>query len=837
MCVLVPDFIFRFESIKHPSVGPGAQSRSLLPYKDSSQDNLASSAQHNKIVPHNGILPHQPHVFDECSNHTQDVTLRTSDSILFVVNKKHPQEETLTNYLNQWHRDRSSSMEFQSLAKMEEMHDKELEEAQELRRKCELEERSASKAYRSAQKALMDANERCNYLYHKRELASAKLRALAMENSTSFWSPRWQEENALVSMENIPKANMNLQSGVSCHSPTEQDAMNQVAQESNLQHIDHTHLNSSDQNTCRHQLGCEPCSEHDTSTSEQVRHKNNSVADAVFSPSSNPDVYADEDEVVESRLVCRVNLEKHEEKGGNEALERKSYIDASQDPELVEASLRSALFSRLGMRTLGKNPDLIFEGKCDSHEGADIENRDFRKSMIKISTVSSNTLAEEGKSQMVDIEGSKVTGSRGSQISVHHHDHNNADNVCSDYGSHRSTNHEESSSSLDESCRPINATSFSLPSSVLRILFRHSKVIFPQRYKGYPTMKHKESSHEGASEIDCSMQLVVYRADLIANHTRDARSVKQNSYASDLAIDPLWPFCMYELRGKCNDDECPWQHARDYTKRDLKQIYDSPNCGMILSYEPYSLNIISNCLLNISTTADGQASPSSVLVNSTDKRKLRHSSCQYIVPVPTYLIGSHLIRADKKFPGYLLSRSTYPYWQQDFCASFPVPFSLLRILPSDVPSLQAGDIEDHEIWDRPSLYYRNQDSIMTPTQNGTMALSAASEKSLEKALDLCAGNFNGHEGMIEAAILLSRALEDDRTSVVLWIVYLHVFHRTEEAFGKDDMFSFAIDVWHETQIHSSWKFTPLKSLTVDALHGLCWLLHPGEPHFKLLIML
>ena len=39
------------------------------------------------------------------------------------------------------------------------------------------------------------------------------------------------------------------------------------------------------------------------------------------------------------------------------------------------------------------------------------------------------------------------------------------------------------------------------------------------------------------------------------------------SYTTDLAIDPFWPLCMYELRGKCNNNECSWQHVRDYSCR------------------------------------------------------------------------------------------------------------------------------------------------------------------------------------------------------------------------------------------------------------------------------
>ena len=44
--------------------------------------------------------------------------------------------------------------------------------------------------------------------------------------------------------------------------------------------------------------------------------------------------------------------------------------------------------------------------------------------------------------------------------------------------------------------------------------------------------------------------------------------VRIDSYTCKSVIDPLWPLCMYELRGRCNNDECPWQHTKDYSESD-----------------------------------------------------------------------------------------------------------------------------------------------------------------------------------------------------------------------------------------------------------------------------
>lgn len=74
--------------------------------------------------------------------------------------------------------DNASLLDFQSLVEVEESLDKELEEAQQHRRRCEIEERNALKAYRKAQKALLEADAGCTHLYRKRELLTAEVQIL-----------------------------------------------------------------------------------------------------------------------------------------------------------------------------------------------------------------------------------------------------------------------------------------------------------------------------------------------------------------------------------------------------------------------------------------------------------------------------------------------------------------------------------------------------------------------------------------------------------------------------------------------------------------------------------
>lgn len=282
---------------------------------------------------------------------------------------------------------RHTSSYGQPLVDLEEMYDKELEEAQDLRRRCELEERSALKAYRSAQRALLDANEKCNILYQKRTLLLAQLRA-CMEDSSSLWTQRCNnhEETEFDSLKNVTKANVDMLPSPSC--PVQ-------AYASNVQCTDDGPLITSFQNMNGHDSGADPCSEPDASTS-LCHHKDNSAANGVFSPSNNPNVSADEDEEmfppVQSRLMCDRKKEKLEERTKDMSQEsaQRCFTESAQDSALLEASLRSELFARLGIGTSSRSSGLCLNAEPFVDKGADDDsgNRKTHTSKGKLSVLS-----------------------------------------------------------------------------------------------------------------------------------------------------------------------------------------------------------------------------------------------------------------------------------------------------------------------------------------------------------------------------------------------------------------------------------------------------------------
>jgi len=59
-----------------------------------------------------------------------------------------------------------------------------------------------------------------------------------------------------------------------------------------------------------------------------------------------------------------------------------------------------------------------------------------------------------------------------------------------------------------------------------------------------------------------------------------------DSYTFKGAIDPFRPLCIYELRGRCNNDKCPWQHLRENSTRNVNEHDSSDDAGMCVPVCP-----------------------------------------------------------------------------------------------------------------------------------------------------------------------------------------------------------------------------------------------------------
>ncbi|KAK3136797.1 hypothetical protein QOZ80_5BG0442590 [Eleusine coracana subsp. coracana] len=487
-----------------------------------------------------------------------------------------PGEETVgpLNYSGQIVVESRNSRLF-SLLEMEELQERELEAAQEHRRKCEVEERKALRAYRRAQRALIEANERCAILRQKRETSSAQVHGLIAENSSFIQSLSTQNAGEGLTMPSL----------VSSHIHADSQMLQNQGGRYNL-YPDEPPQQPVDKHEAR------PHSRDDLATN---------AADPNFVSAANdnsaPSDYM-EDYLLparQSRSECALAVENHMDETIQVYAQENRQIsgDSAQDYELLEASLRSRLVERFGKKScLNSTRESNEEpavGKVAETE------HDKQPAHIGLQ------LQEAEKNLMITVEGTLELGSDGADCTEKTGDLSN----LSSGPSMGNCDAEDNISSFRELCIPSSMNVPCFPSSAPHNAARHIKWAFP----GFC----KESSHEendcltndASSEATEHVQYMIL--DCVRENVNMLSATQADSDMAHSGIDPFWPFCMFELRGKCNDEECQWQHAEQHPWRKSK-------------HTKHAL-----------TSASG---------------RIPYGFFQHILPVPAYRVGSNLIKAD-----------------------------------------------------------------------------------------------------------------------------------------------------------------------------------------------
>lgn len=283
---------------------------------------------------------------------------------------------------------------------MEELIDKELEEAQDHRHKCEVEERNALKAYLKAQRALIEANGRCTNLYRKREMYSSKLRSLILSNSGFSWSSG-QHDHLDTGLDYLPRHGYVVPTS-SCQRQAEYNDINQAGFGTTDQGVNNGPSNTSYHHMNGANLGSEPCSEPDASTSEPLLQRGNNTADGVYSPSDELDTSANDNEEMSPAIHVYthhdiVNQRKQDSEDKlmdiDTASNARHCAESPQDSLLLEATLRSELFARLGTRaskssSMCNNLGPVDERGAENEVG--IEKRQMHDEVVPFSEAGEN---------------------------------------------------------------------------------------------------------------------------------------------------------------------------------------------------------------------------------------------------------------------------------------------------------------------------------------------------------------------------------------------------------------------------------------------------------------
>ncbi|XP_016572157.1 uncharacterized protein LOC107870220 isoform X2 [Capsicum annuum] len=665
----------------------------------------------------------------------------------------------------------SSSIDLQSLLNLEELQDKELEEAQECRRKCEIEERNALKSYRKAQRALLEANARCSHLYSRREQYSSQLRELMMGNPNLLLSCGSPDQIGirLDSSPAISDVNLHLIPNSSCAVQSTFDLNNQ--QRSNLNvHPNNVALQNVSSVQEHYNLASDPCSEPDCFTFKP--HNEDNGANDMCSPSEDFNTSQNEDEGrflfedkspenhldYQGKEKSRADMDKNT----NNASEGQSAMNSSQDSLLLEASLRSQLFERLRMRTLRQKEspqeslDAVTEGRTENNEVVGRVATDDR--------LCSDSERENEPQQGFNLQGRDMMSTMFKMPTE-------VDQPCNNekFGSDSAS--PSSYICLDNCITPGNdksqfasSVTFSYPilkSAILDFKVSDSMDLLKLQSRNsiVQTSHDQGEDNFGSSttpSISSSVSVEAASLDLIGS--------KSGSYSCNFTIDPLWPLCIFELRGKCNNPECSMQHVRDYSSGSRMKV-------------PVD-------------TDDKVGSPAQGQISSAKTTLTKSLDCLNLAP-PTYLVGLDVLKADLQSCKSIPSHEYSQLWVKCFSLSIVLSSQLPTALPSDELLFYGANarVEVQGGWNRQSLYFQSR--------NGSSGLSkelfAADDQIVEMALLNLNQEANKLKGRLKALELLAQALEANPTSAVVWIVYLLLYYSSQKSIGKDDMFKYAVD--------------------------------------------
>ncbi|XP_027184626.1 uncharacterized protein LOC113782880 isoform X1 [Coffea eugenioides] len=660
-----------------------------------------------------------------------------------------------------------NNMDLQSLLEYEELQDKEIEDAQEHRRRCEIEERNALMAYRKAQRALIEANARCSQLYSKRELYSAQLRSLMMENPNLVVSLRQhdQVEAQLDSFNYVSDVNEHQIPASSHQVHTGSDINGIRGNNSNVPPANDHYQNPSNMHVSGQNLVSDPCSKREGSPSEGHKQP---VSNGVCSPSGDLSQSSyQEGEIFEfNHKSAQENIEsertsefnKDREKDIYEESERQPPFDSSQDCFLLEASLRSQLFEKLKTKKLPK------KGTTQSTEDLverNDENDDSRQMMETDTADVPLSEAENGKhSDYEDYSKEErcpeLPVQINNQFDILHSEHaSSSQDVC--MGSCISLGSQEFKTS----------GTFLLPSmkcafSALKFIELCSVLESNNASTGMLISDVDEENED--NRVTCKSKPSTSNLDL-PETSINLFVGKSGYYSCNLAIDPFWPLCMYELRGRCNNSECSWQHVRDYCCDNMK--HDSTDYSVVQVR---------------------RQSPR----EQFDGAMVRRKSLNHVdLAAPTYVVSLDILRPDSQS---FISTSSQGYgqcWGKCFSAFLVLSSLCPMVSQSNEPFLHGTQarIEVHCSWNRQTSYFNNR--------NGTLGQIDQCVVDADQSLEIAILNFNQeadkYKARMQALKVLAQAIEDNPTSAVLWIVYLQIFYSNQKAIVKDDLFRYAVE--------------------------------------------
>jgi Putative zinc-finger domain len=465
----------------------------------------------------------------------------------------------------------------QSLLQQEDAQDRELEQAQKLRRRLEREGREAFKAYRKAQWALFEANEKCNLLQKKRDLLSSQVNSLLENLSTNNtpWPLCW-------------------------HDPRETPS-DQLADRFRVA-VTHNDNREEGQMT------------DSTNTKDQLEEAALSDVDKRGSPSGNssPQDYEALEASLRSELVARYRNKAP--LNSTKSVER----DVIDQPSIETQEILSISHNETQASPSGTTPIIHTVSISPSVAGKNLPSKDSTESNEERMVDQENLFPRDVTNQSSNNTQENITSSRnetqgspcGASPIVHpvcispsvgcinlqsQNSTQSADEKLVNQENLPFGKPQESIPQFPNVSRELpllvnvstsNSTSVSLTESNQTPLEFITELTIKEPGENITHTPSKFTSELTVSPFVMPSPTVrnacvhfkrvvnsydannaIYEGVDIVNELEQARD---DTGVSGPQVDPFWPFCIFELRGRCNDEECRWQHVKDFEWRKFK---------------------------------------------------------------------------------------------------------------------------------------------------------------------------------------------------------------------------------------------------------------------------
>eukprot|EP00250_Pteridium_aquilinum_P012053 c20480_g1_i2 orf=807-7724(-) len=326
-----------------------------------------------------------------------------------------------------------------------------------------------------------------------------------------------------------------------------------------------------------------------------------------------------------------------------------------------------------------------------------------------------------------------------------------------------------------------------MPSTSLNLLFSHA--LHPHSLDTQKEQTFPEVTDQSIHYVSGSYESPLCAFRSYGGRMQSVDVISASSYSQLHHIDPHKVLCRYEHRGKCNNDECIWQHKRDYilgSSQTLKPLHQMADVSEIQGVTQETERKGSNTtdLKPPSCESVGRST-----VGHTVTKNPRKWNVQ-VIRIPVYRIGSYL-RKTQCF------ESLFSCMTSKRQLGLGLPFlALHRQVSLDMPylldsSLKLPTLNDGSVFSR---QLRMEDRLWSEDEGQHSGTLGDAESLLEAALELFDYDVNIQKSEVRKSVLyvLSRGLEANPCCVAMWVVYLHLFYRWEKSLGKDDLFFNAV---------------------------------------------